>query len=87
MAKVTSASRQSSQKSTPTMPRSSITSPNTDTSPAVNSSLSASTSVVTRVTSRPIGLRSKNATGSRCRWPKISARRSAMIRCPIICMT
>ncbi len=40
------------------MPSSVNTSPKTDTTPAVNSSLSTSTSVVTRVMSRPTGLRS-----------------------------
>jgi hypothetical protein len=48
MAKVTSASRQLSQNSTPTMPSSSMMSPKIATRPAVKSSFSASTSVVTR---------------------------------------
>ena len=54
----TSASRQSNQKSTMTMPASSIRSPKMETSPAVNISFRASTSVVTRVTRRPSGFRS-----------------------------
>ena len=49
----TSASRQSIQISTPMMPTSVNRSPNTDTTPDVNSSFSTSTSVVTRVISRP----------------------------------
>src|SRR4051794_933854 len=47
-------------------------SPIPDTTPAVNSSFSDSTSEVTRVISRPTGLRSKNATGNRCRCAKSS---------------
>ena len=39
-------------------------SPMPETTPAVNSSLSDSTSEVTRVIRRPTGFRSKNATGS-----------------------
>src|SRR6185503_19425522 len=71
MAKVTSASLQLSQNSTPTMPASSTMSPKIDTRPAVKSSLSASTSVVTRVTRRPAGERSKKATDSFCKWPQV----------------
>ena len=55
---VSSASRQSSDTSTTMMPSSDSTSPNTDTTPDVNRSLIASTSLVTRVMSRPTGLRS-----------------------------
>ena len=54
----TSASRQSITSSTIMMPTSVNTSPKIETTPAVNSSLSTSTSVVTRVISRPTGLRS-----------------------------
>ena len=54
----TSASRQSIHTSTAMMPTSVNTSPKTDTTPEVNSSFSTSTSVVTRVISRPTGLRS-----------------------------
>ena len=54
----TSASRQSIQISTPMMPTSVNRSPKTETTPDVNSSFSTSTSVVTRVISRPTGLRS-----------------------------
>ncbi len=57
--KVTSASRQSSDSITAMIPTSANRSPNTVTTPEVNSSLTASTSVVTRVISRPTGLRSK----------------------------
>ena len=58
-AKVTSARRQSSASITPMIPTSVKRSPNTVTTPEVNSSLTASTSVVTRVISRPTGWRSK----------------------------
>ncbi len=57
-AKVTSASRQSIVTSTIMMPASVKMSPKMETTPAVNMSLSTSTSVVTRVMSRPTGLRS-----------------------------
>ena len=53
-----SASRQSIHSSTIMMPRSVKTSPKIETTPAVNMSLSTSTSVVTRVIRRPTGLRS-----------------------------
>ena len=56
--KATSARRQSMISSTIMMPTSVKTSPNTDTTPEVKRSLSTSTSVVTRVISRPTGLRS-----------------------------
>ncbi len=68
------------------MPASSTTSPKIDTSPAVNSSFRASTSVVTRVTSRPMGFLSKYATESCWKRPKTSRRRSYMMSCPIICI-
>ena len=54
----TSASRQSIVSSTIMMPTSVKMSPKTDTTPDVNRSFSASTSVVTRVIRRPTGLRS-----------------------------
>ena len=54
----TSANRQSITISTIMMPRSMKTSPKIDTTPAVNRSFRTSTSVVTRVMSRPTGLRS-----------------------------
>ena len=56
---VTSASRQFIQTMTPMIPNSVNRSPNTVTTPEVNSSFTASTSVVTRVIRRPTGLRSK----------------------------
>lgn len=59
VAKVTSARRQSSASITVMMPSSVNRSPKTVTTPAVNSSLSASTSLVTRVIRRPSGVRSK----------------------------
>ena len=86
IANVTRASRQFSQNKTPTMPTSSTMSPKIATSPAVNSSFNASTSVVTRVTKRPTGERSKNCTCRLCRWVKISSRRSDRMRCPIHCI-
>ena len=49
--------------------------------PAENASLMASTSVVSRVTSRPAGVRSKKLAGSACRWANRSRRRSARLRC------
>ena len=54
----TRASRQSSQNRMAAMPARTRTSPKMVTMPAVNISFRASTSVVTRVTSRPMGLRS-----------------------------
>ena len=66
-AKATSARRQSITTSTIMMPSSVNTSPKIDTTPAVNMSFSTSTSVVTRVISRPTGLRSKNRMSSRWR--------------------
>ena len=65
--RATTARRQSMTKSTTAMPASMKTSRNTDTTPDANSSFRASTSVVTRVISRPTGLRSKKATSRRCR--------------------
>ena len=56
--KATSASRQFIASSTTMMPASVNTSPKTVTTPEVNRSFSTSTSVVTRVISRPTGLRS-----------------------------
>ena len=72
-AKAVRASRQSSHNMTAMMPSSVNTSPNTVTTPEVNSSLTASTSLVTRVMSRPTGLRSKKPTCSRCRCAKMRA--------------
>ena len=57
-AKTTSARRQSIQSSTSMMPASRKTSRNTVTTPEANSSFRVSTSEVTRVISRPTGLRS-----------------------------
>ena len=58
-AKVTSASFQFMYSITPMIPNSVNRSPNTVTTPDVNSSLTASTSVVTRVIRRPTGFLSK----------------------------
>ena len=85
-AKVTRARRQSRATITAMIPTRVKRSPKTVTTPEVNSSFTASTSVVTRVMSRPTGLRSKWPTCSRCRCAKISRRMSCMIRCPAICM-
>src|SRR5580698_8253075 len=49
------------------------------TTPDANKSFSASTSVVERVTKRPIGLRSKKLIGSLCKCSKISLRRSYIV--------
>ena len=57
-ANVTSASRQFIDSSTIMIPTSVNTSPKTETTPDVKRSLMTSTSVVTRVISRPTGLRS-----------------------------
>jgi hypothetical protein len=54
-AKVISASFQFMHSITPRMPRSTKMSSKIDTTPEVNISFNASTSVVTRVTSRPTG--------------------------------
>ncbi len=61
---------------TATMPSSVRTSITIVIAPAANISFSTSTSVVMRVTSRPTGLRSKYAIGSRCTCAKTSMRRS-----------
>ena len=60
--KVTRASFQFMATITPMIPKSVKRSPNTVTTPEVKSSLTASTSVVTRVMSRPTGFWSKNPT-------------------------
>ncbi len=57
-----------------------------DSTPAVNISLMASTSEVSRVTSRPTEWLSKNPMCIRCMWRKISRRRSNMIFCPVHCI-
>ena len=57
--KVTRARRQSRASITPMIPNSVNRSPKTVTTPEVNSSFTASTSVVTRVMSRPTGFLSK----------------------------
>ena len=67
--KAIAARRQSMIASAPMIPISRKMSPNTDTTPAVKSSLSTSTSVVTRVISRPTGFLSKYCTSIRCRCP------------------
>ena len=56
--KATAARRQSIQTSVTMMPTSMKRSPNAATTPDVNRSLMTSTSVVTRVMSRPTGFRS-----------------------------
>ena len=58
MANVTSASRQSIQSITATTPASVMTSAAMASRPLVNASLTASTSLSTRVIRRPTGLRS-----------------------------
>ena len=54
--------------------------------PSVNMSLTASTSDVSRVTSRPTAFVSKNPTCIRCMWRKMSRRRSNITFCPIHCI-
>ena len=61
-------------------------SPKIATTPEEKRSFSTSTSVVTRVTSRPTGLLSKKAISSRCKWRKICFRRSYITFCPTNCM-
>ena len=85
-AKVISASRQFMFSMMTRMPSSTKMSSKMETTPAVNISFSASTSLVTRVTSRPTGLRSKKAMCRPCRWRKICARRSNITFCPVHCM-
>ena len=80
--KVTSASRQSMASIMPMMARSVNTSPKRVTTPEEKSSFSVSTSDVTRVISRPTGLRSKKAMLSRWSRVKISIRRSYITRWP-----
>ncbi len=70
-----------------TTPVSISTSPKIETTPLVNSSLIASTSLSTRVISRPTGLRSKNRASSDCRWANSVARRSWITRWPVSCVT
>ena len=57
-----------------------------DTTPEVNISFSASTSLVSRVTRRPTGLRSKKLTCMRWMWRKIWLRMSNMTFCPVHCI-
>ena len=57
-------------------------SPSPATTPEVKSSFRVSTSDVTRVMSRPAGLRSKNETERRWRCEKICMRRSRMTLWP-----
>ena len=66
-AKVISASRQLMFNMMTRMPISTKTSSTIETTPAVNISFSASTSLVTRVTRRPTGFLSKNEMCRRCR--------------------
>ncbi len=61
-------------------------SPKMVTTPEVKSSFKASTSVVTRVTSRPTGFLSKNAGWSLWRWEKISRLMSNITRWPAMFM-
>jgi hypothetical protein len=74
--------RQSTENIKPAIARSVKRSPIPATTPAVNSSFSASTSDVTRVTSRPTGFLSKNGIERRCRCAKISSRRSCITSWP-----
>jgi len=60
------------------------TSRNRFTSTLVYTSFSASTSLVMRVTTRPVGLRSKKARLRRSRWLNASDRTCVMMRWPVI---
>ena len=85
-ANVSNASFQFTYSITTMMLRSVKKSPKIATTPEEKRSFSTSTSVVTRVTSRPTGLRSKKAISSRCKWRKICLRRSYITFCPTNCM-
>ena len=61
-----------------------ITSTNTVSEPDANMSLIASISVVMRLTSRPIGVRSKNDIGSRSTWLNTASRKSESEYCATI---
>jgi hypothetical protein len=79
--RLTSASCQLIQHMNAVMPTSFKRSRTIVMAPAANISFSTSTSVVTRETSLPTGVRSKNAMGRRCRCAKSVTRRSARLRC------
>ena len=66
-----------------TTPTSVTTSATTAKSPLVKASLTASTSLSTRVISRPTGVRSKKPASSRSRCSNKRARRSWMTRWPV----
>ena len=69
-----------------TMPTRRTRSPTALSAPEANISLMASTSLVTRVTSRPTGVRSKKPSLRVCRKRKTWARRSAIARAPASCI-
>ena len=81
-AKVTSASCQFIQSSAAMMPTSSTTSVMIITTPELSSSFSASTSLVARVTTLPIGFRSNQPVWSFWMWSNTSRRMSRITRCP-----
>ena len=81
-AKVTSARRVSIQSRIAAVPASTAASPIVETRPEERSSWSASTSEVRRVMRRPVGVRSKKTTGSRCIRANMSRRSARITRCP-----
>ena len=85
-AKVSNASFQFTYSITTMMLRRVKKSPKIATTPEEKRSFSTSTSVVTRVTRRPTGLRSKKAISSRCKCRKSCLRRSYITFCPTNCM-
>jgi len=72
------------RKSIRAVPKRSSTSLNMFTSTAANISFNASMSLVTRVTSLPTALRSKNERERFCMWEKSADRRSYIDLCPAI---
>ena len=78
--RLTSARRQSIHIMNTTMPTSLRPSRAMVIAPAANISLSTSTSVVTRDTSFPTGVRSKYRIGKRCTRAKTAPRSSARLR-------
>ena len=85
-AKASSAMRQSSEIMMATMAIRRIRSPAALSAPEANISLMASTSLVTRVTSRPTGVRSKKPSLRVWRKRKTCARRSNIARAPASCI-
>jgi hypothetical protein len=83
-ASTTSARRTSSVKRTPRRKTTLTKSKRRTIRPDVNISFRFSTSVVTRVTSWPVGRWSKKARSRRWRWRKRRSRRLAITTCPVL---